>query len=395
MPAHFPSTATDYRALAARRLPRFLFDYVDGGAGDEHTLAANLDDFTALKLRQRVLRNVDGIDTRAVIVGEDCALPLALAPIGLAGMMARRGEAQAAGVAEAAGVPFTLSTVGICPLAEVQAARRTPFWFQLYMLRDRGVVAALLDEAWAADCRTLVFTVDLPLPGLRHRDVRNGLEARGAAGALLRLRQVLARPRWLREVALGGKPLKFGCLAQQVPDARNLDAFKAWVDTQFDPSVTWRDIEWLRARWKGRLLLKGILDVEDARAAVQIGADGIVVSNHGGRQLDSVASSISMLPAIAQAVGTQTEVLLDGGVRSGSDIFKALALGARGVLIGRPWVWALAGAGSDGLRDYLTMLRRELHLAMTFAGVTRIADINPDSLHFDPLHSDSLHGGSP
>ena len=376
----FPSTAADYRALAARRLPRFLFDYVDGGAGEEHSLAVNSSDFAALKLRQRVLVDVDGVDTRNTLAGEACALPLALAPIGLAGMMARRGEAQAARVAEAAGVPFTLSTVGICPLAEVQAARTTPFWFQLYMLRDRGVVAALLDEAWAAGCRTLVFTVDLPLPGLRHRDVRNGLEARGAGASLTRLGHVLSHPRWLWDVALRGKPLRFGCLARQVPDARNLDAFKRWVDAQFDASVTWRDIEWLRGRWKGRLLLKGILDVDDAKAAVQVGADGIVVSNHGGRQLDSTVSTIAMLPAVAQAVGSRTQVLLDGGVRSGVDIFKALALGAEGVLIGRPWVWALAGAGADGLRDYLAMLQRELHLTMTFAGVTRISDIGPHSL---------------
>lgn len=376
----FPSTATDYRALAARRLPRFLFDYVDGGAGEEHSLAVNSSDFAALKLRQRVLVDVDGVDTRTTLAGEACALPLALAPIGLAGMMARRGEAQAARVAEAAGVPFTLSTVGICPLAEVQAARTTPFWFQLYMLRDRGVVAALLDEAWAAGCRTLVFTVDLPLPGLRHRDVRNGLEARGAGASLTRIGHVLSHPRWLWDVALRGKPLRFGCLARQVPDARDLDAFKRWVDAQFDASVTWRDIEWLRGRWKGRLLLKGILDVDDAKAAVQVGADGIVVSNHGGRQLDSTVSTIAMLPAVAQAVGSRTQVLLDGGVRSGVDIFKALALGAEGVLIGRPWVWALAGAGADGLRDYLAMLQRELHLTMTFAGVTRIADIGPHSL---------------
>ena len=376
----FPSTAADYRALAARRLPRFLFDYVDGGAGEEHSLAVNCSDFAALKLRQRVLVDVDGVDTRTTLAGEACALPLALAPIGLAGMMARRGEAQAARVAEAAGVPFTLSTVGICPLAEVQAARTTPFWFQLYMLRDRGVVAALLDEAWAAGCRTLVFTVDLPLPGLRHRDVRNGLEARGAGACLTRIGHVLSHPRWLWDVAIRGKPLRFGCLARQVPDARNLDAFKRWVDAQFDASVTWRDIEWLRGRWKGRLLLKGILDVDDAKAAVQVGADGIVVSNHGGRQLDSTVSTIAMLPAVAQAVGSRTQVLLDGGVRSGVDIFKALALGAEGVLIGRPWVWALAGAGADGLRDYLAMLQRELHLTMTFAGVTRISDIGPHSL---------------
>ncbi len=372
----YPATAADYRALAARRLPRFLFDYLDGGAGEERSLAANLSGFAALRLRQRVLVNADGVDTRATLAGEDCTLPLALAPIGLAGMMARRGEAQAARVAQAAGVPFTLSTVGICPLAEVQAARSAPFWFQLYMLRDRGAVAALLDEAWETGCRTLVFTVDLPLPGMRHRDTRNGLEARGMGAALMRIRQVLSRPGWAWNVALRGKPLGFGCLARQVPDARDLSAFKRWVDAQFDASVTWRDIEWLRGRWKGRLLLKGILDVEDAKSAAQVGADGIVVSNHGGRQLDSVASSISALPAIAQAVGTRTDVLLDGGVRSGTDIFKALALGARGVLIGRPWVWALAGAGADGLRDYLAMLQRELHLTMTLAGVTRIADID-------------------
>lgn len=376
----YPATATDYRALARKRLPRFLFDYVDGGAGDERTLAANVNDFAALRLRQRVLVDADSVDTRTTLAGEDCALPLALAPIGLAGMMARRGEAQAARVAEAAGVPFTLSTVGICPLAEVQAARSTPFWFQLYMLRDRGAVTALLDEAWETGCRTLVFTVDLPLPGMRHRDTRNGLEARGAGGALMRARQALARPGWVWNVALHGKPLGLGCLARQVPDARDLSAFKRWVDTQFDASVTWRDIEWLRDRWKGRLLLKGILDVEDATSAVQVGADGIVVSNHGGRQLDAVTSSISMLPAIVQAVGARTEVLLDGGVRSGTDIFKALALGARGVLIGRPWVWALAGAGTEGLRRYLSMLQRELHLTMTLAGVTRIADITANTL---------------
>lgn len=376
----FPSTAADYRALAARRLPRFLFDYVDGGAGEEHSLAVNSSDFAALKLRQRVLVDVDGVDTRTTLAGEACALPLALAPIGLAGMMARRGEAQAARVAEAAGVPFTLSTVGICALAEVQASRSAPFWFQLYMLRDRGVVAALLDEAWEAGCRTLLFTVDLPLPGLRHRDVRNGLDARGAGASFLRIGHVLSRPRWLWDVAIRGKPLRFGCLARQVPDARNLDAFKRWVDAQFDPGVTWDDITWLRQYWKGRLILKGILDVRDAEAAVQAGADGIVVSNHGGRQLDSVTSTIAMLPAIAQAVGARTEVLFDGGVRSGTDIFKALALGAKGVLIGRPWVWALAGAGADGLRDYLAMLQRELHLTMTFAGVTRISDIGPHSL---------------
>ncbi len=376
----YPATARDYRRLAEQRLPRFLFDYVDGGASDERTLAANVADFGAVRLRPRVLVNVDHIDTSTELAGQRCSMPLALAPVGLAGMMARRGEVQAVRAAQAAGVPFTLSTVGICSLAEVQAAANAPFWFQLYMLRDRGAVRALLDRAWEAGCRTLVFTVDLPLPGMRQRDIRHGMAVQGARPALIRALQVLARPGWLQDVALRGKPLHFGCLTEQVPAARDLNAFKAWVDAQFDPSVTWRDIEWLRSHWQGRLLLKGILDVEDAQSAVQVGADSIIVSNHGGRQLDSVASSVSRLPAIARAVGAQTEVLVDGGVRSGVDIFKALALGARGVLIGRPWVWALAGAGESGVRKLLATLQRELLLTMTLAGVTRVADINETHL---------------
>lgn len=376
-----PATAADYRQLARRRLPRFLFDYVDGGAGDERTLAANRRDFEAIRLRQRVMVDVQRCDTRTTLAGEECAMPLALAPIGLGGMMARRGESLAVRAADAAGVPFTLSTVGICSLAEVQAASRKPFWFQLYMIRDRGVIRALLERAWEAGCRTLVFTVDLPMPGMRHRDTRNGMSAGGASAGLLRARQVLARPRWLWDVALRGKPLSFGCLTDQVPDARDLNAFKAWVDAQFDPSVTWQDIEWLRSLWKGRLLLKGILDVDDATLAVRSGADGIVVSNHGGRQLDSVASSVSKLGTIVQAVGDQTEVLVDGGVRSGTDLFKALALGARGVMIGRPWVWALAGAGDSGLRAYLASVQRELQLAMALTGTTCIGEIN--SSHLD------------
>ena len=381
MSLRFAASAGDYRALAQRRLPRFLFDYVDGGAGDEGTLAANVSDLAALRLRQRVLVDVDHVDTGATLAGEDCALPLALAPIGLGGLAARRGEVQAVRAANAAGVPFTLSTVGICPLAEVAGASSAPFWFQLYMIRDRGVVEALLARAWDTGCRTLVFTVDLPIPGMRHRDARNGMNAAGPRAALLRATQVLLRPGWVWDVALRGKPLRFGCLNEQVPGARDLNAFKAWVDAQFDASVTWRDIEWLRGRWRGRLLLKGILDVEDARQAVRVGADGIVVSNHGGRQLDSVASSIAKLPAIVQAVGNQTEVLVDGGIRSGTDVFKALALGARGVLIGRPWVWALAAAGESGLREYLATMQRELRLAMMLTGTTRIADIN--SSHLD------------
>lgn len=376
----YPATAADWRTLAQQRLPRFLFDYIDGGAGSEATLAANVQDWAALRLRQRVLVDVSQVDTRSPLAGQDCALPLALAPIGLAGMMARRGEAQAARAAAAVGVPFTLSTVGICPLAEVAAAG-TPPWFQLYMLRDRGAVQALLQQAWAAGSRTLVFTVDLPLTGLRHRDTRNGLAHGGARAALLRASQVLARPRWVADVALGGKPLVFGNLAAQVPAGRNLGAFKTWVDAQFDPSVTWADIAWLRGQWRGQLILKGVLDADDARAAVDSGADALVVSNHGGRQLDGAPSSARALPAMAQAVGGRTQVLVDGGIRSGVDVFKALALGAHGVLVGRPWVWALAGGGQAGVQQLLASWQRELAVSMSLAGVTRVADIGPQ--HFD------------
>ncbi len=375
-----PASADDYRELARRRLPRFLFDYVDGGAGAEQTLAANLADWARLRLRQRVLVDVEGVDTCTRLSGEDCALPLALAPIGLAGMMARRGEAQAARAAQAAGVPFILSTVAICSLDEVNAARDAPCWFQLYMLRDRGVVAALLERAWASGCRSLVFTVDLPLPGLRHRDTRNGLALPGLRPKLLKLGQLLARPGWIGDVALHGRPLLFGNLHRHVPAARNLDAFRHWVDAQFDPRVSWADIDWLRARWPGRLLLKGILDVNDAKLAVQAGADGLVVSNHGGRQLDGAASSASRLPAIARAVGERVEVLVDGGLRSGIDLFRALALGARGALIGRPWVYALAGAGERGLRNMLHTWQRELRVSVALTGVTRIGDIGPQHL---------------
>lgn len=381
MALQLPATAADYQRLAQARLPGFLFDYIDGGATDEQTLRANVADWAEIALRQRVLVNVDGVDTTATLAGQSCSMPLALAPVGLAGLMARRGEVQAARAAQAVGVPFTLSTVGICPLAEVTQAVVQPVWFQLYMLRDRGVVQALLQRAWDAGCRTLVFTVDLPVSGMRHRDTRNGLDAGGARALLIKAQQLLSRPAWLWDVGVRGKPHNFGNLTDQVPSASDMDAFKAWVDTQFDPSVTWADIAWLRSQWEGALLLKGILDVEDAQAAVRAGVQALIVSNHGGRQLDGVASTAAKLPAIVRAVGQRTEVLVDGGVRSGVDVFRALALGARGVLIGRPWAWALAAAGERGVTDLLTRWRRELLLAMTLTGVTSVAEI--DFAHVD------------
>ena len=372
----YPASARDYRRLAQARLPRFLFDYIDGGASQEQTLRANADAWTRVGLRQRVLVDVDGVETTTYLAGQACAMPLVLAPLGLAGMMARRGEVQAARAAEAAGVPFTVSTVGICPLAEIGPAVAQAPWFQLYMLRDRGIVQALLRQAWEAGCRVLVFTVDLPVAGMRHRDTRNGLGGGGLRARLLKAGDLLGHPRWLWDVGMRGKPHLFGNLGALLPGVRDLDGFKAWVDTQFDPSVTWADIDWLRAQWPGTLLLKGILDEDDARAAVRAGAQGLVVSNHGGRQLDGVAATAVKLPAIVRAVGGQAQVLVDGGIGSGVDVLRALGLGAQGVLIGRPWIWALAAGGEAALAGMLARWQEELRLAMSLAGVRRVADID-------------------
>jgi L-lactate dehydrogenase (cytochrome) len=377
-----PVTASDYRRLAEKRLPRFLFDYVDGGANDELTMRFNAADFGRYRLRQTVMRNVSRIDSRTEVCGQAARMPLVLAPIGLAGMMARRGEVLAARAAEAAGIPFTTSTVGICSLEEVHAATGQPFWFQLYMLRDRDLVLRLLERAKAAACPTLVFTVDLAVVGMRHRDVRNGMMRDDLAGRLAKARQVLARPRWLLDVALKGKPHTFGNLLEAVQDANDLDGFKAFIDAQFDPGVTWKDIEWLRSQWSGKLLIKGVMTVEDARAAADCGADGVIVSNHGGRQLDGVASTISQLPAVVDAVGDRVEVLMDGGVRNGIDVVRAVSLGARAVLIGRPWVWAMAARGEQGLVDLLSVFQQEIRTAMVLMGVCRIADLGPEHVEF-------------
>jgi len=374
-----PVTPTDYRRLAARRLPRFLFDYIDGGANDERTMAANVADFAAIRLRQRVMRDVSGIDTSTTLAGQAVAMPVALAPVGMAGMFSRRGEVTGLRAADRAGIPFSLSTLGVCPIAELRSASPSAFWFQLYMMRDRDAVQRLLARAREGGCNTLLFTVDLAVTGLRHRDTRSGMIGRPTHKSKLdKLGQLLARPGWIRDVGLLGKPHTIGNLSDVVPDPTDLNAYKAWIDAQFDPSVTWRDIEWLRRVWDGRLLIKGVLEPEDARDAANAGADGVVVSNHGGRQLDSVASSIAKLPGVVTAVGDRIEVLLDGGVRSGIDVLKAVALGARGVLIGRPWVWAAAGAGQQGLDDLLATFRLELATAMALSGVSRIADVGPE-----------------
>jgi L-lactate dehydrogenase (cytochrome) len=378
-----PVTPADYRRLAEKRLPRFLFDYIDGGANDELTMRANLADFASVRLRQRVMRDVSGVDTSTMLAGRRVTMPLALAPVGMAGMFSRRGEVTGHRVASQAGVPFSLSTLGVCTMDELRTASPAPFWFQLYMMRDRNVVERLLDRARDAGCDTLLFTVDLAVTGLRHRDVRNGMLGRPTLKARLgKLRQLVARPGWIRDVGLLGKPHTIGNLSDVVPDPTDLNAYKDWIDAQFDPSVTWKDIEWLRRIWNGKLLIKGVLEPGDARDAVEVGADGVVVSNHGGRQLDGVQSSIAKLPGVVAAVGHQTEILLDGGVRSGVDVLKAVALGARGVLIGRPWVWATAGAGLQGLVDLLGTFQNELRTAMALAGVSRVADVGPELIDF-------------
>jgi L-lactate dehydrogenase (cytochrome) len=373
-----PVTALDYRRLAEKRLPRFLFDYIDGGAGEEQSMRANVSDFERIKLKQRIMVDVDRIDTSTVMAGQQARMPVVLAPVGMSGMFGRRGEVQGARAASTAGVPFTTSTVGICPVEEVQAAVSDPVWFQLYMLRDRSVVQAMLEKAWRSGSRTLVFTVDLAVLGPRYRDPRNGMFSKTVRGRLTRAWQLASRPRWLWDVGVHGKPHDFGNLREILGEGTTLDGFKVFIDAQLDPTVTWEDIAWLRTQWEGKLLIKGVMSTEDARAAIDCGADGMVISNHGGRQLEGVASTISKLPEIVEAVGDQTELLVDGGIRNGTDVVKAVALGASGVMIGRPWVWAMAARGESGLTDLLEVMRREIEVSMALMGVTRIEDLTSD-----------------
>ncbi|WP_426414804.1 L-lactate dehydrogenase [Aestuariirhabdus sp. LZHN29] len=373
-----PVTSADYRQRARQRLPRFLFDYIDGGSNSEQTLRRNVADFQQLSLKQRVLMDVAQVNTRTQLLGQEASMPLALAPIGMAGMMRRRGEVQGAKAAAAAGVPFTLSTVGVCSVEEVQHATQTPFWFQLYMLKDRDAVLSLMERARMAGCDTLVFTVDLPVAGMRLRDTRNGVVGGRPGSGLSRACQLAMRPQWLVDVGIKGKPHTLGNLSELVEGSNDLNAYKRFIDSQFDASVTWEDITWLRNQWQGKLMIKGILEVEDARACAELGADGLVVSNHGGRQLDSAASTISKLPAINEAVGDQLEVYLDGGVRDGVDLVKAVALGAKGVLIGRPWIWTVAAAGEQGLRDMLDVFQQEVATTLALMGVNSIDELRAE-----------------
>ncbi|GAB3272424.1 L-lactate dehydrogenase [Parahaliea aestuarii] len=372
-----PVTAEDHRRRARRRLPRFLFDYLDGAANDELTMGHNSAGFASLQLKQRVMRDVSSVSTTCNLLGFAAQSPLVLAPIGMAGMYARRGEVLAARAAIRQQVPFTLSTVGICSVEEVHSATQAPFWFQLYMLRDREFVQRLLGRARAAGCSALVFTVDLPVPGVRLRDFRNGMLGGGMAGRLSKLVQLATSPVWAWDVGISGKPHNFGNIAEKIADPDDLDLYKAFIDSQFDPCCTWDDLRWLRDQWQGKLLVKGILEPDDARAAVDAGADAVLVSNHGGRQLDSVSSSIGKLPGVVNAVGKQVDVYLDGGVRNGIDALKALCLGARAVFLGRAWVYALASKGQPGVEQLLGLIQKEMATGMALMGVNSLDALGP------------------
>ena len=361
----------DYRELARRRLPPFLFEYIDGGAYAEATLRWNCEDLSRIALRQRVLRDVSKIDLSTTLFGQNLSMPVILGPVGLSGMYARRGECAAARAAHDAGIQYTLSTVSVCPVSEVAGAVSEPIWFQLYMIRDRAFMKDLLAQAVEAKCSALVFTVDMPVPGTRYRDYHSGLAgAPGIGGAIRRTWQGAMHPRWAWDVGVMGRPHHLGNVAPVLGSNTGLEDFFAWMRNNFDPSVTWKDLDFVRNEWKGPLVIKGILDPDDARAAAAVGADGIVVSNHGGRQLDGVSSTAHALPAIAQAVGEKLTVLADGGVRSGLDVVRLMALGAKGVLLGRAYAFALGADGERGVAHMLDLMRAEMRVAMALTGVS-------------------------
>ena len=367
------ANATDYRALARARLPHFLFEYLDGGSYDEVTLRRNVEDLQGIALRQRVLRDVSKIELGTSLFGREWAMPVGLGPVGLAGLYARRGEVQAARAAASANVPQILSTVSGCSLREVAACGHVP-WFQLYFVKDRAFVADLIATAKDVGCGALVVTVDLAVPGSRYRD------ARAAGSGLRRMAQLLARPQWLWDVGIRGRPISLGNLEPIVGKRAPLSDFQAWIHANFDPSVSWKDVDWVRKQWNGPLIIKGILDPDDAREAAANGADAIVVSNHGGRQLDGVLSTAHALPAVAEAIGGKMPIFADGGVRSGLDVVRMLALGADFVLLGRAWAYALAAGGQQGVAHVLKLIEAEMRVAMALMGCTRIDRIDRSAL---------------
>ena len=372
------SSSADYRAAAQKFLPPFLFHYIDGGAYAEQTLRRIVDDLASVALRQRVLKDMSQLDTGIELFGEKLAIPVALSPVGLTGMYRRRGEVQAARAADAHGIPFTMSSVSVCPIEEVVPKIKRPMWFQLYVLKDRGFMQNALERAQAAGCSTLVFTVDMPVPGARYRDAHSGMS--GPNAPLRRYWQAMTHPRWAWDVGLLGRPHDLGNISAYRGSPTGLQDYMGYLSANFDPSISWKDLEWIRAFWKGPMVIKGILDPEDAKDAVRFGADGIIVSNHGGRQLDGVLSSARALPAIADAVKGQIKILADSGIRNGLDVVRAIALGADCAMIGRAYIYALATAGEAGVKHLLELLEKEMRVAMTLTSVAKVADITGELL---------------
>ena len=372
------SSTNDYREAARRRLPPFLFQYIDGGAYAEYTLKRNVEDLSSIALRQRVLKDMTQLDLSTEIFGEQLSLPVALSPVGLTGMYARRGEVQAAMAADKKGIPFTMSTVSVCPIEEVTPIINRPMWFQLYVLRDRKFMQNVLERAKAAGCSTLVFTVDMPVPGARYRDAHSGMS--GPNAAMRRYLQACTHPHWAMDVGLLGRPHDLGNVSKYLGKAIGLEDYIGWLGNNFDPSISWKDLEWIRDFWDGAMVIKGILDPQDAKDAVRFGADGIVVSNHGGRQLDGVMSTATALPKIADAVKGDIKILVDSGIRNGLDVVRMLALGADLCMLGRAFIYALAADGEAGVTNLLNLIDKEMRVAMTLTSANRIQDINRDCL---------------
>ena len=364
----------DLRQLHQRRVPKAFFDYADRGSYAEETLRANREDLQQIKLRQRILVDVSKRDMKTTILGEPAALPLILAPVGLLGMQHGDGEIHACRAAQAAGIPFTQSTMSICSIEDIAAAVDKPFWFQLYVMKDRGFIKALIERAIAAKCSALVLTVDLQVIGQRHQDIKNGMTV-PPEWSLSKLFDFATKPAWVSGV-LRGKRRTFGNLAGHLKISDDITALSTWINSQFDTTLNWKDVDWIRSIWPGKLVLKGILDVEDAEIAAKSGAQALVVSNHGGRQLDGAPSSIEVLPEIVDAVGTQIEIMFDGGIRSGQDVMRALALGARSCMIGRAYAYGLGAGGQEGVAKAISLIAKELETTMGLCGVNSIAEID-------------------
>ncbi len=369
----------DLRVIAQRRVPRMFYDYADSGSWTEGTYRSNQTDFQKILLRQRVACNMEGRSTRSTMIGEEVAMPVAIAPTGLTGMQHADGEILGARAAKAFGIPFTLSTMSICSLEDIaEATDRHPFWFQLYVMRDRDFIERLIERARAANVSALQLTLDLQILGQRHKDIKNGLTA-PPKPTLTNLINLATKPRWCLGM-LGTKRRTFGNIAGHAKGVKDLSSLSSWTADQFDPTLNWADVEWIKKLWGGKLILKGIMDVEDARLAASSGADALIVSNHGGRQLDGAPSSIAALPAIAEAVGTEIEVWMDGGIRSGQDVLKARALGAHGTMIGRSFLWGLGACGEAGVTRALQIIQKELDLTMAFCGRTQIDAVDSSIL---------------